>query len=245
MVVYWKLVLDILLIISIIGALGFVALVKQKDTFMHMNIVLLSVLCFLYWLYLSSVRKKDLINWLEQNKSSECPCIARFRAQLKMLIYTGLPYWSLMYLNMVIICLVLLFPILMCLVAFTCEKYMVSIICTILAMTATFYISVIMICASGLKMRFRVEFNGGSLFEFFGVFLIFSNYGILILFLGCISTFIGLSFHYDIWKQYHLGVNIFIDAETVPLCNGNAVGRTQSPIPFVDRIRRLLWYMVI
>ena len=200
MAVFGKLMLDILLITSIIGALGFIIFVKQKEIYLYTNIALLSVICLLYTCYLSSVRRRDFIRWLEQNRTSELPYVNNFRRKLNTLLSDGPPCWVVMILNFLATSMILFFPIIMGVVSLMNNDSTVSTICTVLAIIATFYLSVILMCGTFANTRSRLHFNGATLLLVVGVFLILSNYGILEVFIGSFLTFLGLWCHYNFVK---------------------------------------------
>lgn len=245
MAISWKLLLDLVLITSIIGTVFFLAFVKQKEVYLYTNLTLLSILCFLYWLYISSVRKRDLIRWLEQNKPSDRPCVKFYKRKLKDLISAHLPYWSWIYLHLAVTCMFCVyFPTIVAITWFysTSQK-----VCSVLCVVYVLYFLIIKKYISDFKMRFRAKYHIGSLLMFIGTFLLFNNFGILELLIGDIITVVGLAFHCDIYKQYFYGVNLRVDAtqQVEPLCNGDAADTTQSPIRFFERLRRCLWRSIV
>lgn len=246
MAISWKLFLDILLIISIIGTMVFLALMKQKEIHLYTNLALFSILCFLYWLYISSVRKKDLMRWLEENKPSDRPCVKSYKRKLKDLISTPLPYWSWIYLNFAVTCMLCVyFPTI---VAITFLYSAASqTVCQYLCIVYVFYFLIIKKYISDFKMRYRAKYHAGSLLLFIGTFLLFNNFGILEVLIGDIITVVGLAFHYDIYKQYFHGVILRFDIrqQVQPVCNGDAADRPQTRLKIFERLRRYVWRLVV
>lgn len=246
MAISWKLILDILLIISIIGTVCFLAFMKQKEIHLYTNLALFSILCFLYWLYISSIRKKDLMRWLEENKSSDRPCVKSYKRKLKDLISAPLPYWSWIYLNLAVACIFLVyFPTIVVITFFYSAASQE--VCQYLGIIYVFYFLIIKKYISDFKMRYRAKYHTGSLLLFIGTFLLFNNFGILAILTGDIITVLGLAFHYDIYKRYFHGVKLRFDIrqQVQPACNGDAADAPQTRLKFFERFRRYVWRLIV
>lgn len=247
MAITWKLVLDIVLTISIIGTVLFLAFLEQKEIYLYTNLALLSVLCFLYWLYISSIRMTDLMRWLEKNKPSDRPCVKFCKRKLKDLLTAELPYWSFIYLHLTVTCMFYLYiPTIMAITCFLQDSTSPT-VCAVLCVVDILYVRVIKKYISEFKMRFRTKYHIGSLLMLIGTFLLFSNFCTMVLLIGDIITVVGLTFHYDVYKQHFYGGVPRVDTiqQVAPVCNGDAAGRPQNPLTFFERFRSGLWRSIV
>lgn len=222
----WKLCLDVLFLLSIAGGFGFVIFVEQKEVFVYINMALVSVLCLLYTFYFISVRKADLMRWLEKNKPVEGTYVTRIKRKV-----AGLPYWAWTNLNIVIGIMYLPFPILMLITATTSENLAMIVTSAGLGILSIFFIASLMQYTSDMKSSFRVSLHCGTLSIFTGMFLISSNYGNFELFIGSALIIIGICCYYDMWKEFSMDAKLHIDTELEPVCNLDATDRTESPVP--------------
>lgn len=241
---YCKSVVDVLFVLFVTGILGLLAFGYHEEMFTWINIAFITVLCHLYIQYFKAIRHRDFVRWLTEYRSSERPCVTRIKSKLKNFISAGLPYWSLLYLNFIVVFTFISFIIYLLIIAMTSEILTKSIVYTILSLGAIIY--VVSYCfISNLKLIFRVKMDGGVLLVLFGMFLIYSKYSTFQVIIGFSITQLGFFLLYNIWRKHVSGVNIYINTQAEIHRNGDAVGRTNPSMSFLERIKHFLWNLTV
>lgn len=175
MAIYWKLIIDVLFVIAVVGDLGFLTLVKQKDEFMYLNISLLSTLCSLYLLYFSQVRKSEIKSWLEEKKLSQTCCLTVIRRKMRSLFSSKFSYWFVIVFKITVILIIVTYTIVILVLAWNRQNFALHVISTVLACIVIFHSAVVMPFVSGSNLKLL----GGILLIMIGIFFIYLMYGIL------------------------------------------------------------------
>lgn len=167
--------IDALFAIAVVGDLGFLTLVKQKDEFMYLNISLLSTLCSLYLLYFSSVRKREIKSWMAENRLSETCCVTIIRKKLRSFVSNKFSYWFVAVFKITVILIIITYTIVILALAWNRQNFALHVISTVLACCIIFHSAVVMPFVSGSNLKLL----GGILLIMIGIFFIYLIYGIL------------------------------------------------------------------